>query len=616
MPTDVNIGGSSTCARHGHLLIRAAHKGKVDTLRSLLPLASSEQKDPESEINIALRRAALYAHADCVRLLLDKRAVVNAVCSGERRSALHEACVFSSSAEVVSLLLSRAADVTLTAKLHGQMLTAQQMAERKGCNDIAQLIESAGTLDRIAEGRMDDAAPEQHTSRQEGPGYRSKNSKSARSRSLRRACQHPVSFAAAPSQIEAWKEELAIKDMQLQEARNREAEREAKEAETLLTIATLEKELQAKAEEQAETTQRLLLQLEHLKLELKGSKIITHQGSEWQYEHGNCWFAFPADVSDQVLNNYVSYLSHWQPLPIQICISGVMYEINFQSMTQTNKSTRRQRRIRLNCKVPASWKTPPETLLCQQPSQVWAKEYDWEVWNAVGEMLNKTCHGTSCNHLNSKCPMMQGAIVVNLYRIENLLLWQNYMQFCRRILFESQRNQTAECAVEPSLGINGQDMNGPRAILESTFKLSSGANEVFLFHGTTRAEVEQIVKTGFDHRLSNGNCFYGSGVYFASQSCKSNQYTCCPHFRCQCPGTRFVIVARVALGLPYYTHETCKRMRRPPEVPGKDATFYNSVVANPGPMASHYRNRQDHQEFVIFEQSQAYPAYVVAYTVS
>jgi hypothetical protein len=153
------------------------------------------------------------------------------------------------------------------------------------------------------------------------------------------------------------------------------------------------------------------------------------------------------------LKDYAAYLSHWQPLSIEICISCTMCEISFRSMTQTTKSTRRQRRIRLNCKVPASWKTPPEMLLSQHLSRVWTKEYDWEVWNAIGEMLNKTCHGTSCSHLNSKCPMLQGATVVNLYRIENLLLWQNNTQFRSRIVVESQRNQIAECAVEPLLGI-------------------------------------------------------------------------------------------------------------------------------------------------------------------
>ena len=59
-------------------------------------------------------------------------------------------------------------------------------------------------------------------------------------------------------------------------------------------------------------------------------------------------------------------------------------------------------------------------------------------------------------------------------------------------------------------------------------------------------------RSGFDPRV----CYfamYGAGVYFPSQSCKSHQYTCKRHTQaCKCHTERSLIVARVALGDPFY----------------------------------------------------------------
>jgi hypothetical protein len=140
--------------------------------------------------------------------------------------------------------------------------------------------------------------------------------------------------------------------------------------------------------------------------------------------------------------------------------------------------------------------------------------------------------------------------------------------------------------------------------------------EKWLFHGTSYSKADGIIMDGFDHRLCRRG-MYGAGTYFTSQSCKAHQYTCDkhPNSSCSCPVERTMIVARVALGDVHYTKRTLgENQRKPPTRPG--GSHFDSVIANPGQMQGHRRNLQDHQEFVIFDKGQAYPAYVIQYTVA
>merc|ERR1712060_1025166 len=99
----------------------------------------------------------------------------------------------------------------------------------------------------------------------------------------------------------------------------------------------------------------------------------------------------------------------------------------------------------------------------------------------------------------------------------------------------------------------------------------------------------EIVETGFDFRLAEPG-HYGRGTYFASQACKAHQYTS-PQKR----GVRHMLMARVALGQPYFTgHVLRDDARRPPK---NGTSTCDSVVANPGPMRGHQNGHQDHQEF-------------------
>ena len=141
-------------------------------------------------------------------------------------------------------------------------------------------------------------------------------------------------------------------------------------------------------------------------------------------------------------------------------------------------------------------------------------------------------------------------------------------------------------------------------------------DEKILLHGTSRENAHSIVRHGFDHRTS-ATGMYGDGVYFASAACKSHQYACstrCGITSCQCRCERTLIISRVALGDAYHTHRTLFHERRPPKRNGT-AGAHGSVMVQPGVISGHVHQRQIHQEFVIFDREQAYPAFVVKYVV-
>jgi len=56
-------------------------------------------------------------------------------------------------------------------------------------------------------------------------------------------------------------------------------------------------------------------------------------------------------------------------------------------------------------------------------------------------------------------------------------------------------------------------------------ELEKDINECVLLHGTTADAVSAIAQNGIDLRLANPSGRYGSGIYLAESSVKSNMYT-------------------------------------------------------------------------------------------
>ena len=115
----------------------AAREGNADTLLAQLPSMSQEEKDNRLGV------AAGHGHKQCVTLLLEHKALINARPSGSAygRTALHEAAIWGSPQEVVKVLLDAKADPTLKAKLKGDLLDAHEMAEEKGHDALSFYME-------------------------------------------------------------------------------------------------------------------------------------------------------------------------------------------------------------------------------------------------------------------------------------------------------------------------------------------------------------------------------------------------------------------------------------------------------------------------------------------
>ncbi|ESO88756.1 hypothetical protein LOTGIDRAFT_125447, partial [Lottia gigantea] len=120
-------------------------------------------------------------------------------------------------------------------------------------------------------------------------------------------------------------------------------------------------------------------------------------------------------------------------------------------------------------------------------------------------------------------------------------------------------------------------------------------NEKLLFHGTKPDVVNPILHQGLDMRLVE-NGLYGDGCYFATESRISDGYTVADQ-----DGFRYMFVCKVLVGK--YTEGTPKMKKPPPIDPRDPNIMYDSAV-----------NCEDRPNiFIIFDNSQCYPEYLITY---
>jgi hypothetical protein len=133
-----------------------------------------------------------------------------------------------------------------------------------------------------------------------------------------------------------------------------------------------------------------------------------------------------------------------------------------------------------------------------------------------------------------------------------------------------------------------------------TEKLGENIGEMNLFHGTPDLDtVRCICNQNFDCRVSGRHgTKWGDGAYFAHAASFSHNYT-----RATPPiGKRFMFMALVLVGR---FAQGAHGMKRPPPVDGtkKHGVLCDSVVDN----------AQRPRTYVIFNNDQAYPMYLIEY---
>jgi len=142
----------------------------------------------------------------------------------------------------------------------------------------------------------------------------------------------------------------------------------------------------------------------------------------------------------------------------------------------------------------------------------------------------------------------------------------------------------------------GHELIGP--------ELDRSVNEVYLFHGTHATSADKIADTSFSINLSGSKAgsLYGRGIYFAENASKSDEYSS-PH---KTTGSCMMLFCRVLLGRPYTTAEVDPdpRLCEATCIKGDRHALIGDRV----------KARGTFREFVIFDEDQAYPHFLVTYS--
>ncbi|XP_048475920.1 protein mono-ADP-ribosyltransferase TIPARP-like [Rhincodon typus] len=158
-------------------------------------------------------------------------------------------------------------------------------------------------------------------------------------------------------------------------------------------------------------------------------------------------------------------------------------------------------------------------------------------------------------------------VILSILRVQNQFLWDKYIrkkQYMARKMSERERM----------------------------------LNEKHLFHGTSQLSIDGICKHNFDPRVSGRHAtLYGQGSYFARKSSYSHRYA-----QRSEEGVHYMFLSKVLVG----RHTVGKpAMRRPPAVIPNDPSsdLFNSCVDS----------TYDPQIFVLFDNDQCFPYFVVKY---
>jgi len=234
----------------------------------------------------------------------------------------------------------------------------------------------------------------------------------------------------------------------------------------------------------------------------------------------------------------------------------------------------------LKYKVPTWWFNPSGFHMPRSDS----------VKDAIEKFMRATACGCSPKNIAQ-------AKVVTVHRIENDKLWRLYQT--RKDILESELRSHSSSVAGQLASVTPKQPD-----LGSSKQLSGNVNELYLFHGTSPQLANIIAQYGFDERRASLGGLYGAGTYFASNSCKSLQYSK------QDPSTQCytMLVCRVCMGWPFRTTGQHGQKRIPPDNSATPGRPFDSIFAGKGVA---HGGQQQHNEYVVFNSAQAYPEYLV-----
>ncbi|CAK9035912.1 unnamed protein product [Durusdinium trenchii] len=345
-------------------------------------------------------------------------------------------------------------------------------------------------------------------------------------------------------------------------------------------------------------------------------------GETWQYQtNSGEWAEFQDKANKELMLKFQEGQQ-----TCEMTIDGIAYDYDFQVMNQTNKRTKKARSIRFFSNLPHHWGiTDADSLKMLLPVNQGNGQdgsddricfvTDPAVMSTLEDLLNgsKRRHdGTGCDCLHGRSTFR----LVEAYQVKNRELWRRYQRHVRSILDKHKQHGIKPRVIDPPVG-------EALTRFATDIQVDLVGNELLLFHGTREFDLAKtIAKEGFDNRIARSGGLYGSGTYFAAQTCKSAQYATNKGMQekasTQLMGT--MLVARVAIGDPHYASGPCKNLTRPPtknvSASASNSAHeirYDSIIAKPGIPNGQSNGVQVHMEFVTFAPEQAYPEYILRF---
>jgi len=232
--------------------------------------------------------------------------------------------------------------------------------------------------------------------------------------------------------------------------------------------------------------------------------------------------------------------------------------------------------------------------------------------------------------------------LVGIWRVENHRLWTRYVTE-RRAMREALKSRGLKA---PTFFMRKALFQSLRHLPASS-SLFKDVNETYLFHGTRPEFVHKMLLDGMalPPADNKGGALFGSGIYFAEDSCKNDQYGVGvsdneltdlqsilfpPHAQISHPKppykAYYLFCCRVLIGYPVTVQSTDvnskaminvrddghpifqdERERDLACIPNTDCR-YQSLVAKRGGAILRFR------EFCLFNEARCYPEYLVCYS--
>jgi len=191
--------------------------------------------------------------------------------------------------------------------------------------------------------------------------------------------------------------------------------------------------------------------------------------------------------------------------------------------------------------------------------------------------------------------------VVQVQQNHNLKLWTNYVR-ARDMIRAEMKPEDLQTA------FTAQVQEEDNASFECLGEEEVAVNEFLLFHGSKPSAVENICRSEFMVKMAGANTgsLYGAGIYFGENSSKSDEYSSDESTGIY-QGLYAMLLCRVTCGRMYYTDEV-----RP------DHLKIEAACRGPRPLfhsvlGDRVKARGTYREFVVFNNDQAYPEYVIIY---